>query len=106
MIPLEDLYTDVIGKAQRGLGVSDDELAAKTGLGPRAIHQIKNGHPEREPLERIAAALDLHAESLIALSEDRYRPVVPELEDGFAMFTTHYGSGMTVNSYLFWCAVA
>ena len=106
MIPLEDLYTDVIGKAQRGLGISDDELAARSGQAPRVIQQIKGGHPERAPLAGIAEVLELDADALVTLSEDRYRPEVPELEDGFAMFTTPYGSGMTVNSYLFWCSDA
>ena len=31
MIPLEDNATDIIGKAQRGLGISDSELAEKGG---------------------------------------------------------------------------
>ncbi len=101
-IPLEDLYSDVIAKAQRGLGVTDEALAEKTGLTVRVVQRVRGNHPERAPLERIAAALDLDAESLIALSEDRYRPNVNVPEDGFAMFTTPYGGGMTVNSYMFW----
>ena len=32
MIPLEDNFTDIIGKAQRGLGISDGQLAEKQGL--------------------------------------------------------------------------
>jgi hydroxyacylglutathione hydrolase len=101
-IPLEDLFTDVIAKAQRGLGVSDEALAQKSGLTLRVVQQVKSGHAERGALERIAAALDLHAESLVELSEDRYRPNVTVPEDGFAMFTTPYGGGMTVNAFLFW----
>lgn len=102
MIPLEDLYTDVIAKAQRGLNLSDEALAEKSVLAPRLLQRLKNGHPERAPLARVAEVLDLHADSLIALSEDRYRPEVSEPDDGFAMFTTPYGGGMTVNSFLFW----
>ncbi len=102
MIPLEDLYTDVIAKAQRGLDLSDETLAEKSGLPVRIVQRLKNGHPERAPLARLADALDLHADSLIALSEDRYRPEVTMPADGFAMFTTPYGGGMTVNAFLFW----
>jgi hydroxyacylglutathione hydrolase len=101
-IPLEDLYSDIIAKAQRGLGVTDEALAEKTGLTLRAVQRVKGNQPERALLVKIAGALDLDAESLIALSEDRYRPDVTVPEDGFAMFTTPYGGGMTVNSYMFW----
>ncbi len=101
-IPLEDLFTDVIAKAQRGLGIPDDALAAKTGLALRVVQRVKGNQPERASLEQIAAALDLDAEALVALSEDRYRPNVTVPEDGFAMFTTPYGGGMTVNSFMFW----
>ncbi len=101
-IPLEDLFTDVIAKAQRGLGLSDDALAAKTGLALRILQRVKGSQPERAPLEKIAAALDLDADALVALSEDRYRPEVTVPDDGFAMFTTPYGGGMTVNSFMFW----
>ena len=31
-IPLEDNVSDVIGKAQRGLGISDSQLAERSGI--------------------------------------------------------------------------
>ncbi len=31
-IPLEDNYTDVVGKAQRGLALNDAELARRAGV--------------------------------------------------------------------------
>ena len=31
MIPLEDNAADIIGKAQRGLGISDSELGEQSG---------------------------------------------------------------------------
>ena len=102
MIPLEDLYTDVLAKAQRGLNLSDDDVAARSGLTTRAVQLLKAGHPERAPLARLAEALELNAGALIALSEDRYQPEVTPPADGFAMVTTPYGGGMTVNAYLFW----
>ena len=101
-IPLEDLYSDVIAKAQRGRGISDEALAESTGLTLRVVQRVKGNQPERAALEKMAAALDLDPAALIALSEDRYRPEVTVPDDGFAMFTTPYGGGMTVNSYMFW----
>ena len=41
MIPLEDNYTDVIGKAQRGLKLSDEQLAQKAGIAPTARRAIR-----------------------------------------------------------------
>ncbi len=31
-IPLEDNVSDIIGKAQRGLGISDSQLAERSGV--------------------------------------------------------------------------
>lgn len=41
ILPLEDNFTDVIGKAQRGLGVSDSAMAAKTGVDQARIRQVR-----------------------------------------------------------------
>ena len=40
MIPLEDNFTDIIGKAQRGLGISDSQLAEKSGVPTTKIHAV------------------------------------------------------------------
>ncbi|NBV97791.1 MAG: MBL fold metallo-hydrolase, partial [Verrucomicrobia bacterium] len=42
-IPLEDNFQDVIGKACRGLGLVDTEVAKKTGLSAEKVVAIKNG---------------------------------------------------------------
>ena len=43
MIPLEDNVGDIIGKAQRGLGLSDSELAKKAGADLQAIRKVREG---------------------------------------------------------------
>ena len=43
MIPLEDNAGDIIGKAQRGLGISDSELAGKAGLSAQTIRKLRDG---------------------------------------------------------------
>ena len=43
MIPLEDNAADIIGKAQRGLGISDSELAEKAGLNAQIIRKLRDG---------------------------------------------------------------
>jgi ribosome-binding protein aMBF1 (putative translation factor) len=43
MIPLEDNAADIIGKAQRGLGISDSELAKKAGVNAQTIRKLRDG---------------------------------------------------------------
>src|SRR5438034_679218 len=43
MIPLEDNVGDIIGKAQRGLGISDSELAEKARLSLEKIRALREG---------------------------------------------------------------
>ena len=42
-IPLEDNFDDVINKAQRGLKVSDTQLAERAGVSPEDLAAVKSG---------------------------------------------------------------
>ncbi len=42
-IPLEDDFTDIIGKAQRGLGLSDEALAGQAGVSFTDLGRVKSG---------------------------------------------------------------
>ncbi|MDQ6656176.1 MAG: MBL fold metallo-hydrolase [Verrucomicrobiota bacterium] len=100
-IPLEDTAADVIGKAQRGLAISDSQLAEKTGLTAEQIRGLREGEPDEQAIRAVAPALGLEAESLALLASGRWNPeAVPEI-DGLAQFNTTYGD-MTVNAYLLW----
>jgi glyoxylase-like metal-dependent hydrolase (beta-lactamase superfamily II) len=101
-IPLEDSVADIIGKAQRGLGLDDGQLAKQAGLAPEeleAVKQIAGVAPEK--VAKLARALKLGPRSLIALAEGKYQPQATPPYPGFFMATTAYGD-MTVNSYLVW----
>src|SRR4051794_28807679 len=99
-IPLEDTFADIIGKARRGLGVSDNELAERSGAKADAIGQLFDGTFDRATLERVAPLLQLDARSLSELAEGKYRPNDVDL-DGLAQFTTPYHD-VQVNAYLVW----
>ena len=101
MIDLEDNFSDIIGKAQRGLGISDSELAKKSGAGADAIRKVRDGQFDEATSRAIAPALNLDGNALVDLARGKYRPA--ELKDfvGLAQFTTDY-SGMLVNAYLVW----
>jgi len=100
-LPLEDSFTDIIGKAQRGLCISDEDLAKVTGLTPKAIRSLKEGTLDASSLSKVAAALRLDATALISLAEGRYHPAVIVPPEGLACFNTDFDD-MTVNSYLVW----
>lgn len=99
-ISLEDNFTDIIGKAQRGLGISDDQLANKSGASVEAIRRLHDGDFNRATIDKIAPILHLNAEALAALAENRWQPAEIRL-DGLAQFNTTYND-MTVNAYLVW----
>ncbi len=99
-IPLEDNFTDIIGKAQRGLQISDSQLADKSGASTEAIRRLHEGEFHRPTIEQIAPILQLNSESLTALAEQQWQPDEVQLE-GLAQFNTPYHD-MMVNAYLVW----
>lgn len=99
-IPLEDNFTDIIGKAQRGLGISDSELAEKSGASVAAIRQLREGNFDRATSDQIAPLLQLNPEALADLAQGNFRPNEIAL-DGLAQFNTPYHD-MQVNAYLVW----
>jgi hydroxyacylglutathione hydrolase len=101
MIPLEDNYDDVLGKAQRGLGVSAAELAARTGLNEAAIRAVMAGQFEEPVARAVAEALGLDAERLVRLGRREYAPAPVPPIDGLIAFNTPFDD-MRVNAYLVW----
>jgi glyoxylase-like metal-dependent hydrolase (beta-lactamase superfamily II) len=100
-IPLEDNASDIIGKAQRGLGISDSQLAERSGVSAEKIHKLREGDFDDDAIERAAPFLKLGAAALRKLAAGKWDPeAVPEIE-GLAQFNTTYGD-MTVNAYLVW----
>ena len=100
-IELEDNFNDVIGKAQRGLEISDSALAKKSGADADKIRKVRDGKLDEAILRAIAPVLDLDANTLVDLAQGKYKPKPVENFDGLAQFSTSY-SGMLVNSYLVW----
>src|SRR5205807_3920181 len=99
-IPLEDNFGDVIGKAQRGLEISDSDLAEKARLDANAIRKLRGGHFDELALFRVAPVLGLGARALSDLAQNEYRPAAREI-DGLAMFNTPFHD-MRVNAFLVW----
>ena len=100
-IPLEDTVGDIIGKAQRGLGISDSQLAKRAGLDAASARNLRDGNFDDESLERVAPVLNLNAAALRKLASGNWEPEKFGDRDGLAMFNTTYGD-ITVNAYLVW----
>jgi hydroxyacylglutathione hydrolase len=100
-IPLEDNFNDVINKAQRGLNISDEDLATRAEVSLADLSAIKAGQPIDAVIRRVARHLRLSPDALEALSHKAWYPQQPNFPTGFAAFNTPFAD-MTVNSYLVW----
>jgi len=100
-IPLEDLFEDIVGKAQRGLGLSDQELSQKAQLKTEELRSLRSGSGESSKIGGVARALGLGVHALEAsYAKSWYPEDVPAVE-GVEQFNTPF-LDMTVNDYLVW----
>jgi hydroxyacylglutathione hydrolase len=100
-IPLEDNFTDIIGKAQRGLQISDEDLASRAEISVPDLAALKAGEPLTAVLRRVARHLRLGPDALEASALRKWYPAQPNFPTGFAIFNTASDDVM-VNSYLVW----
>jgi glyoxylase-like metal-dependent hydrolase (beta-lactamase superfamily II) len=99
-IPLEDSFSDIVGKAMRGLKLTDAHAAESAGVTPAAINQLRDGQWDEAVARKVAPVLGLKADALADLGNKAWTPS-PISMDGLAQFNTIY-EDMTVNSYLVW----
>ena len=98
MIPLEDALEDIIGKAQRGLKLSDEDLRGKAEVETEDLLDLRNGLVREAPLRRIAGILGLDADSLIEIAKKSWYPEIP-VAPGVRQFRDEAHS-MCPNAYL------
>jgi hydroxyacylglutathione hydrolase len=100
-IPLEDTFTDIVGKARRGLKLTDDaQLADRAGVTSADVAAAAAGNIDETVLRRIAKPLNLGEQALVDSAAKKWYPP-PQQLDGLAQFNTQY-EDMTVNAYLAW----
>ena len=104
MIPLEDNFNDIIGKAQRGFKLSDDQLAQRAGVAVNELGRIEAGKAEVEIIRKVAPVLNLGSAALVESARKSWRPEPRQLP-GLEQFNTVYHD-MTVNNYLVWDAAS
>jgi glyoxylase-like metal-dependent hydrolase (beta-lactamase superfamily II) len=99
-IALEDNFEDIIAKAQRGLGLTDDALAAQAGIKPDVLRALKKGQLDESALSRLAPLLKLHGPSLLEIARKSWYPRVPQLT-GLAQASTAW-KDFRVNAFVIW----
>lgn len=99
-IPLEDQFNDVLSKAQRGLGLSNEALAERAGVSAAGVVAAKEGATDAALILKLATALGLHGRALVDLMNGEWQPEEVSIA-GLAQFNTPYHD-MTVNAYLAW----
>jgi glyoxylase-like metal-dependent hydrolase (beta-lactamase superfamily II) len=102
-IPIEDNFSDVVSKAQRGLRISDGELCKRAEVTPEDLAAVKSGRVIDAVIRRVARHLRLGPNALEDLAHKRWYPDAPAFPHGFAIFNTPF-EDIFVNSYLVWDA--
>jgi glyoxylase-like metal-dependent hydrolase (beta-lactamase superfamily II) len=104
-IPLEDFAEDIFNKARKGLGLSVEELAERTGSSVSQINRLFSGdtQPEQDAdlIQQLAFVLNLSPKATLASAQKRYTPQPISMINGLEMVTTDYGE-MTVNAFAVW----
>ncbi len=100
-LPLEDDFSDVLSKAQKGLGLSTEKLAEQAGVEESTLRALRKGIFDREAARRTAGALGLNVDAVLALgsSTAAWRAVDPVA--GLSRVSTPFFGGQ-VNAYLVW----
>jgi glyoxylase-like metal-dependent hydrolase (beta-lactamase superfamily II) len=103
MLPLEDDTGDIVRKAQRGLGFTNEALARRAAVSAAQLRAVQAGEGDDEPLRRVAEVLGLDGDRMAVLRRKGWSPAEPKPIDGFRMFTTPFGA-TSVNAYMAWDA--
>ena len=100
MIPLEDNFADVLGKAMVGTGTGESTAAERSGLSTAQVRSLLGGQFAEDSARSLGAALGLDADALARLGRGEYHPET-EAPPNLVQIATPFG-GMTVNAYVVW----
>lgn len=74
MDELEDGLSDIMAKAQRGLGIATSTLAEAAGLDAQVTRGLRTGDWSVELIRAVAPHLDLDPANLLKIAHDDYQP--------------------------------
>ena len=99
-LPLEDNFEDILGKAQKGLKISNEDLAFRAGIPISSVVLLQKGTLLEGPLRQMAPLLQLDGESLLSIARKTWHPAEVSLP-GLLCFNTYFAEhDMTVNHYI------
>ena len=98
---LEDTILDILGKAQKGQGITDRDLCKTANIGVPELNSLRSGRREPAALERLSRALGLRPDQISDMANETWQAPAVALPAGVMMFTTPFAD-MTVNHYLIW----
>ena len=100
IIPLEDNFEDVLGKAMRGTGTTAEALSSRSGVTVGEINGLLSGSFSEEHLRRVSSPLALDEDSLVECAQGSWQPESFEME-GLRQFISPF-EDYTVGAYLVW----
>src|ERR1700737_4955061 len=100
-IPLEDFFEDIVGKAQRGLNLGDQELSQRVHVSSEELWSLKKGSGNPVGVSELAETLGLGPRALAASYSKSWYPADVPVIEGVKQFNTPL-LDMTVNAYLVW----
>ncbi|MCC5808455.1 MAG: MBL fold metallo-hydrolase [Opitutales bacterium] len=99
-IPLEDYYEDILGKAQRGLGLTDQQVCSRADISEEKWKHALDGKFDETTARAVAPVLSLGADALVTCGKRAWKPD-PVSVDGLRQCNTTFDD-MTVNAYVVW----
>ncbi|MDQ8184499.1 MBL fold metallo-hydrolase [Pelagicoccus sp. SDUM812002] len=103
ILPVEDEFSDVLSKAQKGQGASTEDLAARSGVDENEVRSARRGEFDAAVAEALGKELGLNVPALLQLGKGEWRPNdIPEIE-GFGMACSPFYDWQ-VNAFAVWDA--
>ncbi len=99
---VEDEYCDIVGKAQKGLQLSTEELSQRAGVSEAEIREARKGAFDEKVARALAGALNLSAEALVEIGKGDWYPEQPGDIEGFKLISTPFSGEYLVNSCIVW----
>ena len=87
---LEDSILDILGKAQKGQGITDRDLCKTANIGVPELNSLRSGRREPAALERISRALGLRPEQISEMANENWQAPTVSLPPGVMAFTTPF----------------
>tara|TARA_B100001123_G_scaffold442693_1_gene586882 strand:- start:104 stop:946 length:843 start_codon:yes stop_codon:yes gene_type:complete len=104
---LEDFFGDIVGKARRGMGISESDLAKAAGLSADQISRIESYAlmPDDKAINSLAQILKLDGQKLIGVARGWFPENGNEnhISADIRVDRLVLDAGMTVNAYIIKC---